>query len=359
MILTLAILGTAICGFLLTVLAAKRPFRMADGALLFWLAAQAGAFTVVALASAFPAFWPLILLSLGQFLLFSLGPAQLTYARASAGLPLGLGWQGAALLLVAVLVTLMPMLTQVEIREGAMLVEQPPAWLIALPPAALVLSALWPLLALRIAARLHRRAKDRYSNLGPVDPGWIRIWAFSSLIVLAVSLLAYGNSFVPILPLGAHVAGLLCFQILQVVYVAHRGLTRPGIFMAGHARAEPSIDRAAAEADFASVRDHLGTQKPFLDPDLTAPRLADALGWAPERLTQAIRIGGDTNFHDAVLRARLAEMERLARDPVNRRVTTLALGFDAGFGSKSAMYEAFRRELDTSPGAWRRELAQS
>jgi AraC-like DNA-binding protein len=359
LILTLAILGGAICGFLLAVLAAKRPFRTADAGLFAWLAAQGGAFGVVAMASAFPSFAPLIWLSAGQILLFSLGPAQLVYTRAAAGEPLGLRGQALALIIVASLLVLLPMLVNFETREGAMVVEQPPLWLMLMPPMALIVSAAWPLSVLRISQRLCRRAKDRYSNLGPVDPGWIRIWAASSLIVLAVSLLAYGNSFVSLLPLGLHVLLLLAFQILQVAYVAHRGLTRPGIFLSSVDRPVKSIDREAVRADFVHVRDFLNQERPHLDPALTAPQLADRLGWAPERLTQAFRAGGGTNFHDAILQARLEEMARLARDPVNARVTTLALGLDAGFGSKSAMYEAFRRELNTSPAAWRSEIMQS
>lgn len=359
MIPTLAVLGAAICAFLAAILVAKRPFRAPDGALLAWLAAQGGTFAVVAMASAWPALWPLVFLSLGQILTFSLGPAQLVYARAAAGEPLRLPMQGLALVIVAGLLALMPLLVNFEAREGAIIVTRPPLWIMLMPPLALIVSAAWPVRVLQIAGRLRRRAKDRYSNLAPVDPGWVRIWAISSLIVLAVSLLAYGNSFVVILPLGLHVSLLLVFQILQVVYVAHRGLTRPGIFLSSPAKPGPEIDRDAAKADFEAVLAHLAAERPHLDPDLAAPQLADALGWAPERLTLAFRAGGGTSFHDAILRARIDEMARLARDPVNARVTTLALGFDAGFGSKSAMYDAFRRELDISPAAWRREIAQS
>lgn len=360
MILTLTISGAVICLFLLAVLAAKRPFRAPDAALAFWFGAQAAAFLVVAVSAGFPGFWPLILLSAVQIFLFSLGPAQLIYARAMAGRPLALKGQGLALGLVAILLILLPLLVDLEVRSGAIVVEQPPLWLMLVPPAALLVSMAWPVTALRIAGKARRRAKDRYSNLGNVDPGWIRIWALSSLTVSALFLLAFLNSLFVVVPLGLHVAAVLGLQILQVIFVAHRGLTRPGVFQATARQVETAkIDVEAARADFLQVSDRLAASRLFLDPDLTASQLADDLGWAPERLTQAFRIGGATNFHDAVLRARLTEMERLARDPANERVTTLALGLDAGFGSKSAMYEAFRRELSTTPAAWRKSFTQA
>ncbi|MEE2526953.1 AraC family transcriptional regulator [Hyphobacterium sp. HN65] len=358
MILSLTISGAAVCLFLLAVLAAKRPFRTPDASLAAWFGAQAASFLVVAISTGFPAFWPIVLLSAGQIFLFSLGPAQLVYARAMAGQPLGLKNQGVAIGVITGLLLLLPLLVDLDVRSGAIIVEQPPVWLFIVPPAALLASMAWPIAALRIAGRARRRAKDRYSNLGSVDPGWIRIWAISSLAVSAISLLAFLNAFFAFLPLDQYVAAVLGFQILQLVYVAHRGLTRPGVFLATARQVETAnIDFDAAKADYERARSQLAETRLFLDPDLTAPRLADELGWGPDRLTRAFRIGGSTNFHDAVLRARLKEMENLARDPANERVTTLALGLDAGFGSKSAMYEAFRRELSTTPAAWRKSVA--
>jgi AraC-like DNA-binding protein len=360
MILILPLLGAVICVFLIAVLAVKRPFRAPDAALAAWFGAQSAAFAAVVINVAFPALWPILLLSAGQFLLFSLGPAQLVYARAAAGRPLGLRLQFLVLAVVAGLLGLLPLLVDFQSYSGALVVEQPPAWLFMLPPLALLVSMAWPVTALRIAGQARRRAKDRFSNLGAVDPGWIRTWAVSSLIVTTISLLISFNSVFALLPIEWHIVVLLGFQVLQVVYVAHRGLTRPGVFQATRKQVQAAkIDTTAAREDYAAATSGLSASRLYLDPDLTAPRLADELGWAPERLTLAFRVGGGTNFHDAVLRARLAEMETLARDPANAGVTTLALGLDAGFGSKSAMYDAFRRELSTTPAAWRRAITQS
>lgn len=355
MILILAILGSAICLFLIAILLAKRPFAAPEASLLFWLAAQGGAFAAIAVSAGWPDFWPLMWLSAGQFLLFCLGPAQLIYARASLSRPLDVLPQIGAMAGVATVLALLPLIVQLETRSGAIIAQQAPVWLVLLPLVALLVSAAWPVRVLRIARQARRRLKDRHSNLAEVDPGWMEVWAISSLIVILAALLAVPNSILGVLPVAVHVGALLGFQILQVAYVAHRGLTRPGIFLSPPASApRPVVDGAAARADFEAVILRLAESRLFLDPVLTAPRLSEEMGWAPERLTQAFRIGGETNFHDAVLAARLQEMEKLARDPANARVTTLALGLDAGFGSKSAMYEAFRRELNTSPAAWRR-----
>lgn len=359
MILTFAILGGAICLFLIAILLAKRPFAVPEVSLLLWLTAQGGAFASIAFSTGLPEFWPLVWLSLGQFLLFCLGPAQLIYARATLSRPLNVLGQVGILAGVATVLGLLPLIVELETRSGAIIANSAPVWLVLLPLTALTISATWPILVLRMAQQARRRLKDRYSNLTDVDPGWMEVWALSSLVVILAALLAVPNSILGILPVNIHAGALLTLQIIQVAYVAHRGLTRPGIFLSdsGSLKGMPKIDAAAASEDFSAVVNRLNESRLFLDPDLTAARLSDEMGWAPERLTQAFRFGGETNFHDAVLKARLQEMESLARDFANARVTTLALGLDAGFGSKSAMYDAFRRELNISPAAWRRSLS--
>jgi AraC-like DNA-binding protein len=98
----------------------------------------------------------------------------------------------------------------------------------------------------------------------------------------------------------------------------------------------------------------LAEEKPHLKPDLTAQELADQLGWGPDRLTKALRHGGGTSFFDAINRARVNEVQALAAESRNARMSLLALAHDAGFGSKSAFYEAFQRHSGCSPAAWRR-----
>jgi AraC-like DNA-binding protein len=85
--------------------------------------------------------------------------------------------------------------------------------------------------------------------------------------------------------------------------------------------------------------------------------LAERLGWAPERLTEALRHGGGVNFFDAINGARVQEVQQLARRPENAAISFLVLAHEAGFASKSAFYEAFRRHAGCTPAAWRRRSA--
>jgi AraC-like DNA-binding protein len=60
------------------------------------------------------------------------------------------------------------------------------------------------------------------------------------------------------------------------------------------------------------------------------------------------------NFFDAINAARVREVQQLSRMPANGSVSLLVLAHEAGFGSKSAFYEAFRRHAGCTPAEWRR-----
>jgi AraC-like DNA-binding protein len=111
-----------------------------------------------------------------------------------------------------------------------------------------------------------------------------------------------------------------------------------------------------AREDHARVAALLAEEKLHLKPGLTAQMLSDRLGWAPERLTTAFREGG-TSFFDAINAARVQEVKRRANDPLTARLSLLVLAFDAGFGSKTAFYDAFQRYAGCTPAAWRRREA--
>ena len=123
--------------------------------------------------------------------------------------------------------------------------------------------------------------------------------------------------------------------------------------MVGPAGRGRPVDRLKATEDYSRIHALLANDKPHLLPNLTAEMLADRLGWGPERLTAALRHGGGVNFFDAINAARVREVQRLARNPENARVSLLVLAHQAGFGSKTAFYDAFRRHAGCTPAVWR------
>lgn len=362
MVHSLAAIGGGLSVFLLLVLGAKRPWRTADAWLAIWFAAQAFFCLSLLASAAAPPTWSLPLLLSGQLALLLLGPAQYLYAASTLGAPRRLRLHASLLIAAAAPLLLLSLVAPTRARGGAIEVDVPSAWLLALPAVLILASALYPIATLRLAARRRAMLEDQLSRREAGDPGWLRLWACAAVALLLSFALLFVGLTARAWPRELHMSLTLALLTVHLAYVGLRGLTRPGVIVAwpepgrGSAQDLPAPDPEAAAADYARVQALFESEKPQLDPDLTAQVLADRLGWAPERLTCALRLGGKVSFFDAVNAARVRELQALAADARNAEVSLLALAYDAGFGSKSALYEAFQRHAGSTPAAWRRAM---
>ena len=109
-------------------------------------------------------------------------------------------------------------------------------------------------------------------------------------------------------------------------------------------------------SDASLLSAYLKEGKPWLDPCLSRSQLAAALGWTESQLSSAIGFGLNSSFYGLLNQYRLAEFERLARDPSRREDIVLTLAFDSGFNSKAVFYRAFRDRHRTTPTRFRNEL---
>lgn len=354
----LASAGAALSFFLLLVLAVKRPFRPVDRWLAVWCLAQCVFCAGVLLGLAAPPRVAVAALVAGQFAIFVTGPAHYLYAASALGASRHPAWHAATVAAAAVLVFILPFVVPIRVEAGAMVADLTTPWLLILPPTGLVLASLYPWGVLRLVSRLRDRLKDQLSDMNASDPGWLQVWAGAILAVNFGLILAFANSVVAAWPVNVHMAVIMTMQVAHVAYVGQRGLTRPGVFFGPTTFVQPvhqrePVDRLKATEDYSRVQALLANDKPHLLPNLTAEALADRLGWGPERLTAALRHGGGVTFFDVINAARVREVQQLARDPENARVSLLVLGHQAGFGSKTAFYDAFRRHAGCTPAVWR------
>jgi AraC-like DNA-binding protein len=146
-------------------------------------------------------------------------------------------------------------------------------------------------------------------------------------------------------------AGAAVFLVLTVLVLtdpqALRSLSQVGIAM--------PVSRDAAD----TVEAYMRAEKPYLDPQLSAGRLAEAVGLAPRELSRVIANGPDGSFYNFVNRFRVAEAQQLLADPTEARTSAEAIGLMAGFRSRSTFYEAFKRETGVTPARYRSERAGS
>jgi AraC-like DNA-binding protein len=130
--------------------------------------------------------------------------------------------------------------------------------------------------------------------------------------------------------------------------------------MASPARYEHSgLDDAAARALLVCIDAALERDRLFARADLTLAALARAAGSTPHLVSEALNRVGGTSFRDLLNRRRVDDVKAQLADAANDRYTIEGLGAAAGFRSRSALYDAFRRCEGTTPTAFRDAVRRS
>ncbi len=94
-------------------------------------------------------------------------------------------------------------------------------------------------------------------------------------------------------------------------------------------------------------------EKPYLDPELTLPRLAEKINVGKEVLSQVINRELYLNFNAFLNRYRVEEAKKKLRDPKENRFVVLKIAFDVGFNTKSSFNAVFRKMTGMSPSQYR------
>lgn len=141
--------------------------------------------------------------------------------------------------------------------------------------------------------------------------------------------------------------GALAFLALSVV-----------VFLGGRITAlEPLTEVKPSASEFDSSLAATLTAKLqaglLKDPNLTVQKAADDVGTSGAKLSQAVQLVYGRGFPEYVQELRILEAKRLLSDPKEVRTSMEAIGMLSGFGSRSAFYQAFRRQTGMTPAAFR------
>lgn len=97
----------------------------------------------------------------------------------------------------------------------------------------------------------------------------------------------------------------------------------------------------------------LEKEKLFLNPDLNRDEIAERLGISPSYLTQAITSMGDDNLTAIINSYRVREVKEMLKKTSFRAFSIMAIGLEAGFKSKSAFYDSFKKETGLTPNQFK------
>lgn len=127
---------------------------------------------------------------------------------------------------------------------------------------------------------------------------------------------------------------------------------------------EPEIKYAASKMEGEEllqccnkVGQFMTLNRPYLDPDLTLPKLAEDLNVSTHHLSQVINEMHGKNFFNFINKYRVEEVKRKIEDPKYQNYSLLGIAYESGFNSKSAFNRVFKNITGTTPSAYRDSLS--
>lgn len=100
----------------------------------------------------------------------------------------------------------------------------------------------------------------------------------------------------------------------------------------------------------------LMTEKEFYkNPDVKLNDLSSKIGVSSHRLSQLLNDNLGKNFSLFINDYRVAEAKRLIE--INNQYTIEAIGFDAGFSSKSSFYATFKKHIGKTPAEYKKQFS--
>lgn len=211
----------------------------------------------------------------------------------------------------------------------------------------------------------HRREVEHgYSNLERVNLRWL-FWLTAASGGIWVLVTALKIAQVSTAMRDGHVAIAMAILVYSIGYM---GLRQPEIFR--HEVAEVPVPTPAARSERAALNDSeaelligslvalMDREQPWKESELTLPDLASRVNSTPHKVSAALNARVGMTFHDFVNGYRVREVQRRIRDGDARTLKMLALALDAGFSSKSAFNQVFKKHTSQTPSAFRQSVGR-
>ena len=164
---------------------------------------------------------------------------------------------------------------------------------------------------------------------------------------------------------GAYAVSLLISTVITVsaILLAVRRQTLFEGLSSGaldQANVETDADAAAGDAAAFERLDALVRRDAlYTEPRLTRAELAIAAGLAEREVTRIVKAATGRTFNDYINALRIEDVRQMldAKAQGQSDMTVLDIAYTAGFSSKSAFNDVFKRETGQTPSAWLRRAA--
>ncbi len=169
--------------------------------------------------------------------------------------------------------------------------------------------------------------------------------------------------------------GLFLSLSAFIILIGYYGLNQREVFISFKGSMDDelvvsSVDKVSAidvktkiidsefEKCFSHISSYIESKRPYLDPDITLPKLAEQLEVPAHQLSQVINEIYKRNFFDFINHYRVEEVKIKIQDEEFKNYSLLAIAFDSGFNSKSAFNRVFKKMTTMTPSQYRNSISE-
>ena len=217
---------------------------------------------------------------------------------------------------------------------------------------------------IRLLLGYSERIKAAYATIDRVNLGWLRrrlivyaaIWVLGLAMVVAVRLETRAIGLV---------GQIVCFLIaLNTFVTGYLAMLQPetffGSFETGPTRRyeRSSLTPENAAIYKARLIERMESEKFFLDPEITLPKLAQALEIPVAHLSQVINDLLGRNFYEFINHYRVEDAKRRLAIPGAGRNKLITIALDCGFNSVATFNRVFKELAGRTPSEYRKNAAR-
>lgn len=215
----------------------------------------------------------------------------------------------------------------------------------------------------------HReKVNNYYSDLENVTLKWIKLIAYIFLgfhvFWIFEDIIFFYNEDTNVY--CASISSIL--TLVMIFWIGHKGFSQPEIFKnkkfiepiaLPEKVVEAPIERQEDIEQYDALYKKIETEQLYLDSKLNLHSLSEALGLSKKELSRLINQQGNCNFYQFINQFRVNEFKKLLQSPKAAQLSLLGLAQEAGFGSKSTFYSAFKAIEGMSPKQYELSLKKS
>ncbi|MCF8232199.1 MAG: helix-turn-helix domain-containing protein [Bacteroidales bacterium] len=220
--------------------------------------------------------------------------------------------------------------------------------------------------AFRLLKNLDITIYNNFSYSESINLEWLRklVFIFGTVWTILIVITSLHHVF-HLFSMHFCMNGLFLSLAIFIILVGYFGLKQEEIFRTHSPEkfiTEPKEKKyagsALTEAQEKQIAEkltsYINREKPYLNPDLNLPRLADELEMKSHHLSQVINDKLEANFFEYINRYRVEEVKTKMTNPDYSNYSLLGIAFESGFNSKSAFNRVFKNITGNTPTQYKK-----